>query len=97
MDTTPGLILGTVGYLSPEQVRGQTVDHRSDIFTHDALAWALAAAGKTEAAQSHLERALAEGTEDARLFFHAAVIAAKSGREADARRCLLRPGRIQRL
>lgn len=60
--------------------------NRQDVFTLDALAWALAAAGQTEEASALMTRALAEGTEDGRLFLHAAVIAAADGRPTDAAR-----------
>ncbi len=39
--TEEGLILGTVGYMSPEQVRGEAVDARSDLFAFGAVLFEL--------------------------------------------------------
>ena len=61
---------------------------RADVFSLDALAWSLAAAGRTAEAQVTMTRALAEGTEDGRLFLHAGVIAAAGDRRAEARKWL---------
>ena len=55
--TQEGLILGTIPYMSPEQVEGQQLDHRSDIFSLGVMMHQMAAgkhpfSGRTSAAMA---------------------------------------------
>jgi tetratricopeptide (TPR) repeat protein len=84
---TFSLYLATRGEQLETTVRlaRRELEDRRDIFTHDALAWALMAAGKIEEAQAHMTRALSEGTQDGRLFLHATVLAVRTGKISEAR------------
>jgi tetratricopeptide (TPR) repeat protein len=70
---------------------------RADVFTQDAVAWALAAAGQPGQAHARMQLALAQGTQDARLFYHAGAIAGMLGRNDEARQRLEQASRIRQL
>jgi Tol biopolymer transport system component len=53
--TCPGLVLGTVGYMAPEQVLGQDVDHRADIFALGCILYEMLAGGRAFAGVSAIE------------------------------------------
>jgi tetratricopeptide (TPR) repeat protein len=58
---------------------------RHDIYTWDALAWALYKNGKYQEASDAMDHALRSGTRDALLFFHAGMIASRLGQTSQAK------------
>ena len=63
---------------------------RQDIYGHDLLAWVLYKLGRWQEALAPMEKALALGTRDAKLFFHAGMIHRAAGNPARAREYLTR-------
>src|SRR5262245_2761740 len=53
--TDPGVVMGTVGYMSPEQVRGQETDHRADIFAFGVILYEMLSGRRTFNGESAVE------------------------------------------
>ena len=53
--TMPGMVLGTAGYMSPEQVRGEATDARTDIFAFGSLLYEMLSARRAFAGDSAVE------------------------------------------
>ncbi len=96
---TLALFLATTGS-SPEMavhLALQELEQRKDVFTLDAVAWALSSAGFNDKAVDYSRRALAEGTQDARIYLHGGVIAARVGDSALALKLLNKAKLIQHM
>src|SRR6185369_3785509 len=53
--TNPGVVLGTAGYMAPEQVRGEQVDHRDDIFSFGAVMYEMLGGRRAFAGDTSVE------------------------------------------
>jgi tetratricopeptide (TPR) repeat protein len=70
---------------------------RADVFTADALAWALRANGRISEAREYSKKALSEGTQDARLFYHAGCIALAAGQDTEAEAAFQRSKQMKQM
>ncbi len=70
---------------------------RPDVLSYDAVAWTALAAGRVEEASENMKCALAEGTGDARLFYHAGKIAAANGSKKEAISWIERAAGLQQM
>jgi Tol biopolymer transport system component len=55
VETGAGVVMGTVGYMSPEQVRGQAADHRSDIFSFGCILYEMISGRRAFQGESSVE------------------------------------------
>ncbi len=77
--------------LKPEEaynLAAKEYEVRKDIYGADALAWTALKAGKLTEANAAIKDALRLGTNDARLFYHAGMIAKAAGNPGEAKRLL---------
>ncbi len=86
--TDPGVVMGTVGYMSPEQVRGREADHRSDIFSLGAILHEMLAGKRTFQRETPAETMTAILNEEPPGFSETSVMAVSPALEKTVRRCL---------
>jgi serine/threonine-protein kinase len=90
--TVPGTVLGTVGYMSPEQVRGEHADQRSDVFSFGAVLYEMLS-GRRAFEGDNASETMAAILRDDPPAFSRTGSAVSPGLDRVVRRCLeKRPG-----
>ncbi|MGE5124941.1 MAG: protein kinase domain-containing protein, partial [Betaproteobacteria bacterium] len=87
LSTEPGRVMGTVGYMAPEQVRGRAVDARADIFSFGAVLYEMLTGKRAFAGDSAVETLNAILKEDPPSLFDS-TRNLSPGLERIVRRCL---------
>ena len=86
-NTTPGQVMGTVGYMSPEQVKALPVDHRTDIFAFGSILYEMLTgkrAFKRDSSVETMNAILKEEPEE----LYGAVAGVTPGLDRAVRHCL---------
>ncbi len=86
--TDPGTVLGTVGYMSPEQVKGQPADHRSDVFSLGCVLYELVTGRRAFERETAAETMTAILREDPADVMPESGVALPAGLESVIRHCL---------
>ena len=84
--TNAGMVLGTFGYMAPEQVRGQAVDHRADIFAFGGILYEMLSGERAFRGETTADTmsAILQGSAD----LDTAQLSISPGCERIVRRCL---------
>jgi serine/threonine protein kinase/tetratricopeptide (TPR) repeat protein len=85
--TEAGAVMGTVGYMSPEQVRGQAADFRADIFAFGAILYEMLSGKRAFTGESSADVASAILNDDPRRLTQS-IAGGRKALEAVLQRCL---------
>ena len=88
MFSIPGMVMGTVPYMSPEQVRGEELDCRSDIFSFGTLVYELLSGRRPFEAKSSAEVISAILTREPQPITRSSLSHSGTGEEQLIRKCL---------
>jgi tetratricopeptide (TPR) repeat protein len=81
---------------APEAVKWARKDWaaRKSVYAWDGLAWAFYQGGEFKAAAEAMDKALAQGTKDSHILYHASLVYYRAGEAAKGKACLLQAAQV---